>query len=148
MIVNPKGTVLVCEDDPAMVRIFQFLLHQQGIQTIFTTASGVEALQIAQREKPTLILLDLMLPDKDGLSVLREIKQIESCQFIPVIVVSGKEAQGHIRAAMDAGAIDYIIKPFEPVELGSRIKDFLDNLNTSCGDAQGNPSDGKGGSAA
>ncbi len=128
---SESRSILVCEDDPAMVRIFQFLLRQNGIKEVLTTASGQQALSLALSHRPSLILLDLMLPDKDGLSVLKELKENEVTRLIPVIVVSGKEAQDQVRQAMMAGAIDYVIKPFEPMELGSRIKSFLERLNAS-----------------
>jgi two-component system response regulator MtrA len=131
---GPQGrSILVCEDDPAMTRIFQFLLYQQGIRNVQTTDKGAKVLAMAQQGKPDLILLDLMLPDKDGLSVLEELKRDEFCRPIPVIVVSGKEAQEQVQQAMMAGAIDYVIKPFEPMELGTRIRTFLENLSASAG---------------
>ena len=132
MAVLPQSrSILVCEDDPAMIRIFQFLLRQQGIRNVFTTSRGSDVVRMAQREKPDLILLDMMLPDKDGLAVLAELKQNETCRLIPVIVVSGKEAQDQVHQAMVAGAIDYVIKPFEPMELGTRIRNFLDTLGAA-----------------
>ena len=121
-------SILVCEDDPAMIRIFQFLLHQQGIRNVITTSSGAQVARIAQQQPLDLILLDLMLPDKDGLTVLQELKQNAATGMIPVIVVSGRESQNQVHQAMMAGAIDYVIKPFEPMELGSRIRNFLDSL--------------------
>jgi DNA-binding response OmpR family regulator len=128
-MTDPQGRcILVCEDDPAMTRIFQFLLRQQGIRRVVTANRGEEVPAMAQREKPDLILLDLMLPGKDGLTILKELKQNESTNAIPVIVVSGKEAQDQVRQAMMAGAIDYVIKPFEPMELGERIRNFLETL--------------------
>lgn len=136
MAVYPNRSVLVCEDDPAMVRIFQFLLRQHGILNVLTTASGNEVLKIAQRELPAMILLDMMLPDKEGIAVLKELKQDNACRSIPVVVVSGKEADDHVREAMDAGAVGYVVKPFEPTELGGRIRDFLDNMRSF----SGNPS--------
>src|SRR5690349_20101593 len=111
-----------------MIRIFEFLLRQQGISKVLTTGSGEQVAAQARRERPDLILLDLMLPGKDGLAVLRELKQDESTRLIPVVVVSGKEAQEQVHQAMMAGAIDYVIKPFEPIELGNRIKAFLSSL--------------------
>jgi DNA-binding response OmpR family regulator len=125
--------ILVCEDDPAMTRIFQFILKQQGIRKVVTTERGEQVAGIVEREKPDLILLDLMLPGKDGLAVLHELKENEASRSIPVIVVSGKEAQDQVRQAMMAGAIDYVIKPFEPMELGTRIKSFLEALSGSGG---------------
>jgi len=121
--------VLVCEDDPAMVRIFQFLLRQQGIRDVMTTANGEEVAPLARQHQPSLILLDLMLPGKDGVGVLNELKTNDETRQIPVIIVSGKESQEQVKQAMMAGAIDYVIKPFEPMELGIRIQTFLDNLN-------------------
>lgn len=127
--MDPRNcSVLVCEDDPAMVRIFQFLLRQQGIARILTLDRGEHVLQTLNREKPALMLLDLMLPGKDGLTVLREMKQDPSASLVPVIIVSGREAQEQVAQAMTAGAIDYVIKPFEPAELGMRIKTFLQSL--------------------
>ena len=120
--------VLVCEDDPAMVRIFQFLLRQQGIRSVLTTGDGLRAAPLARQHRPALILLDLMLPGKDGLAVLQELKENEETRLIPVIVVSGKESHEQVQQAMMAGAIDYVIKPFEPMELGMRIRTFLDNM--------------------
>jgi PleD family two-component response regulator len=73
------------------------------------------------------------------LTVLKELKQSEATRFIPVIVVSGKEAQEQVRQAMMAGAIDYVIKPFEPMELGSRIKSFLETLDATAPENPGAP---------
>ena len=137
--------VLVCEDDPAMLRIFQFLLRKQGIQTVLTTSDGSKVVPISQREKPHLILLDLMLPGKDGLSVLKDLKNSESTSGIPVIVISGIESKDQVSLAIDAGAADYVTKPFDSMELGTRLQEFLQALyntpSTQTGAAGGqNPS--------
>lgn len=131
MSLEQTRSILVCEDDPAMTRIFQFLLRQQGIRSIFTTARGENVQAMVEKTPMDLILLDLMLPGKDGLTVLQELKQNDKSRLIPVIVVSGKESQEQVQQAMLAGAIDYVIKPFEPMELGLRIKNFLDSLDVS-----------------
>ena len=123
---SDKG-VLVCEDDAAMMRIFQFLLRQVGIEPVWAVSRGKDVFGAVQREKPALVLLDLMLPDRDGLSVLKELKGHEATRSIPVIVVSGKEAQEQVRSALQAGAADYIIKPFDPMELGARLRQLLDS---------------------
>ncbi len=111
-----------------MVRIFQFLLRQHGVGNVITSERGESVLKLAKDHQPALILLDLMLPGKDGVSVLRELKSNSETQGIAVIVVSGKESHQQIKEAMAAGAIDYVIKPFEPMELGARIKNFLDSI--------------------
>lgn len=128
---SAESNVLVCEDDPAMVRIFQFILRQQGIPNVITTGNGEQVMPLVMRQRPALILLDLMLPGKDGLTVLNELKENEHTRHIPVIVVSGKESQQQVQQAMMAGAIDYVIKPFEPMELGARIRTFLDTLDST-----------------
>jgi len=134
--------VLVCEDDPAMVRIFQFLLQKQGISQVLTTSDGSKVVPISQREKPHLILLDLMMPGKDGLSVLKDLKNNEATSSIPVIVISGIESKNQVSLAIDAGAADYVTKPFDSMELGSRLQEFLQALyntpSTNTGSA-GNP---------
>ena len=93
-----------------------------------TTSRGEGVAEMAQRDRPDLILLDLMLPGRDGIDVLHELKSTQSTRAIPVIVVSGKESQEQVQQAMMAGAVDYVIKPFEPMELGARIRGFLDSL--------------------
>jgi DNA-binding response OmpR family regulator len=142
-----EHSVLVCEDDPAMQRIFQFLLRQQGIRSVFLASNGEQVIPMTHKHKPALILLDLMLPGKDGLTVLRELKTSEETRLIPVIVVSGKESHEQVEQAMSAGAIDYVIKPFEPMELGIRIKNFLDTLISSSAEppAEAPPQTGTGG---
>ncbi len=123
-------TVLVCEDDPAMIRIFEFLLRQNGIGQVLTASSGDKVFPLAKQRRPDLILLDMMLPVKDGLMILKELKNDEVCRSIPVIVVSGKESHEQVHQAMEAGAIDYVIKPFEPMELGMRIRQFFETMGS------------------
>src|SRR5579863_7611897 len=108
-MIGNNHRILVCEDDPAMVRIFQFVLQKQGIGPVHNTPNGNSVLQIALREKPRLILLDLMLPGKDGLTVLKELKNDPVASTIPVIVVSGIESQDQVEKAIQAGAADYVI---------------------------------------
>ena len=139
MSESVERSVLVCEDDPAMVRIFQFLLRQQGIRGVITTGNGTQAAPLARQHRPSLILLDLMLPGKDGLGVLQELKDNDETRLIPVIVVSGRESHEQVQQAMMAGAIDYVIKPFEPMELGLRIRNFLDTLNESSSNSSSTP---------
>ncbi len=143
-----KRRVLVCEDDPAMLRIFRFLLQQQGIGNIVTTPKGEVVPELAAREKPDLILLDLMLPDTDGLSVLKKLKGNPATCDMPVVVVSGKESETQISQALDAGALDYVIKPFDPAEMGIRIRNFLSSLDASASGETPPPEVSSGGTPA
>lgn len=138
--------VLVCEDDPAMQRIFQFLLQKQGIGPVQTVSDGSKVFAMAQREKPHLILLDLMMPGKDGLTVLKELKSSEATSSIPVIVISGIESKNQVTHAIDAGAADYVTKPFDSMELGARLKEFLVALYSSSSSSGAPPSMTSGGS--
>ena len=147
MATNYK--VVVCEDDPAMVRIFQFLLQKQGIGPVFTATDGNKVIPLCLREKPQLILLDLMLPGKDGLTILKELKNSEITSGIPVIVISGIESQNQVSQAIDAGAADYVTKPFDSMDLGTRLKQFLISLYnppSGPGGTSGSPTISSGGS--
>jgi DNA-binding response OmpR family regulator len=123
-----------------MLRIFQFLLKKQGIGPVLAVPDGSKVVTTVQREKPHLILLDLMLPGKDGLSILQELKKNESTRGIPVVVISGIESKDQVSQAIDAGAADYVIKPFDSMELGSRLLQFLNSLyNTPAPGASSDP---------
>jgi DNA-binding response OmpR family regulator len=135
--------VLICEDDPAMVRIFQFLLQKQGIGPLLTVSDGKKVVQLIEREKPHLVLLDLMLPGKDGITILKELKKSPATSGIPVVVISGIESQNQVTQAIDAGAADYVTKPFDSMELGGRIKQFLISLyNPPANPEMGTPPQG------
>ena len=83
--------------------------------------SGEEGLRIAQEQVPDLILLDIMMPKMKGRDVCQQLKQHPKTQKIPVIFLTALGLADHVRAGMDLGAADYIVKPFEPAELKDRI---------------------------
>jgi DNA-binding response OmpR family regulator len=114
-----------------MIRIFEFLLRQQGIHKVFKASRGDQVMALVRQHHPDLVLLDMMLPEVDGLTLLHELKADKGCRNIPVIVVSARESQEQVHSAMEAGAIDYVIKPFEPMELGVRIRQFFDTLGST-----------------
>ena len=122
-----------------MVRIFQFLLQKQGIGPVFTVSDGAKVIATAKREKPQLILLDLMLPGKDGLTILKELKASDATSAIPVIVISGIESKNQVSVAIDAGAADYVTKPFDSMELGARLREFLVSLYSTSPAGSGTP---------
>lgn len=123
-IIRQLPVLLLIDDSPSIHRLLGFKLKKEGLE--FTTAfSGPEGLEIARRQPPSLILLDLNMPDMDGFHVLRELKNDPRTIQIPVIVLSGStEATEKVRA-FDLGAMDYVCKPFDVHELRARISSAL-----------------------
>ncbi len=116
--------IYVVEDDKSIQEIETFALSSTGYQTEgFDNATAFYAAM--DREKPSLILLDIMLPDEDGLSVLKKLRQQKETQNIPVIMVTAKTTEIDKVKGLDAGADDYMTKPFGVMELISRVKAVL-----------------------
>src|SRR5438105_2314303 len=114
------GHLLVVDDDAANRDVLSRRLRQQG-HAVRTASSGREALDLLSATAYDIVLLDIMMPDMDGYEVLRQIKSYERLQHIPVIMISAlSEVQSVVRC-IDAGAEDYLAKPFNPVLLRARI---------------------------
>lgn len=122
--MSQNKKILVCDDDTTLVRVFKFLLTSDKIDVVAVNTGG-ELLPKVLAEKPNLILLDLKLPDKDGMELLKELKENEETKNITVIVASGVERKEDIDKAFGLGAIDYVIKPFVPVELKEKLLLYL-----------------------
>jgi two-component system, OmpR family, KDP operon response regulator KdpE len=110
--------ILVVDDEPQILRALGTALRGHGYE-VFVASTGEDALAEAARDRPELIVLDLGLPDMDGTDVIRELR---SWSDVPVIVLSVREAQASKVAALDAGADDYVTKPFGLEELLARIR--------------------------
>ena len=113
--------ILVVDDDPKIRRLLRVELRAHEYRT-FEAASGSEALEQFDKRKPWLVLLDLMLPDMDGLDVLRRIREQSP---VPVVVVSAKTADLDRIKGLQLGADDYIVKPFNPEEVVERVRAVL-----------------------
>jgi len=120
-----KGTVLSVDDDRDLQVVIRHYLEQEGYQ-ILTASSGAELLSKLETAAPDIILLDLILPDNDGLSLL---SQIRGKSKAAVIVVSGKDETADRIVGLEMGADDYLTKPFEMRELSARIKAVLRRTN-------------------
>jgi two-component system, OmpR family, KDP operon response regulator KdpE len=118
---SDNGRVLVVEDEPALLRALQINLRARGYQ-VSTSSAGQEALAEAARRPPDAVLLDLGLPDLDGTEV---IQQLRTWTNVPVIVLSGRAESGDKIGALDAGADDYVTKPFSMEELVARLRALL-----------------------
>ena len=118
----PKGQrVLVVDDEPAMLRALRINLRVRKYD-VATASTGREALAEARRRPPDAVILDLGLPDVDGIEVIRELR---GWSRAPVIVLSGRTGPGDKIAALDAGADDYVTKPFSMEELLARLRAAL-----------------------
>jgi two-component system, OmpR family, KDP operon response regulator KdpE len=115
------GRVLVVEDEPALLRALQINLRARGYE-VTTSSAGQDALVEAARRPPDAVLLDLGLPDLDGTDVIRELR---TWTAVPVIVLSGRAESGDKIGALDAGADDYVTKPFSMEELVARLRALL-----------------------
>jgi two-component system, OmpR family, KDP operon response regulator KdpE len=113
--------VLIVEDEPALLRALRINLRARGYD-VATATAGREALAEARRRPPDLVLLDLGLPDTDGSEVIRELRGWSKA---PVIVLSGRAGSGDKIGALDAGADDYVTKPFDMEELLARLRAAL-----------------------
>jgi two-component system, OmpR family, KDP operon response regulator KdpE len=113
--------VLIIEDEPALLRALRINLRARGYD-VATAAAGAEGLAAARRHPPDVVLLDLGLPDIDGGEVIRELR---GWSRAPVIVLSGRAGSGDKIGALDAGADDYVTKPFDMEELLARLRAAL-----------------------
>jgi adenylate cyclase len=122
--MREPARILVVDDNPANLEILEARLARQGYQ-IVTARDGDEALVAAHAQTPDLILLDVMMPGKDGIQVCRELKADPSLPFMPVILVTAKADPDDIVAGLDAGGDEYITKPVDHAALVARVRSIL-----------------------
>ncbi|OGD72502.1 MAG: hypothetical protein A2Y64_03130 [Candidatus Coatesbacteria bacterium RBG_13_66_14] len=116
--------ILVADDEPDIVTIVEMILRSQGYD-VLKAANGLEALELAERHSPDLILLDIMMPDMDGWEVLRLLHVDPSTAEIPVAMISAKTGSRAKITSMQEGAVDYITKPFDSRELLTKVREIL-----------------------
>jgi CheY-like chemotaxis protein len=115
------GKVLVVDDDPEIVTFLSTLLELEGIESSVAT-SAAAALEQLQQGRPDLVLLDIAMPDRDGIDLCKELKSDPRLAEVPVFVVSARPGKDVVDRALAAGAEEFIRKPFENAELISRIR--------------------------
>jgi DNA-binding response OmpR family regulator len=113
-------TVLIAEDDPVSAHLLRHCLTSAGFRVV-SASEGREALMMMGAEAPMLAILDVMMPVMDGIEVLRRAKADERLSRIPVIMVTSREQDSDVLEAVKLGATDYLVKPFMPTELLSRV---------------------------
>lgn len=121
---SPSKRVLVVDDDPRNREYLRLLLETEG-HAVLEAADGTDAVERARGERPDLILLDAMMPGKDGFQVVRELKSGDSTRSIPVIMVTALDDRAARMRALDCGAEEFLSKPLDRAELWMRVRNLL-----------------------
>lgn len=117
--------VLIVEDDPFYSNIYKTKIEKEGLSAVLA-GDGEKALKVAMEKKPALMVLDLIMPGKDGFQTLEEMRSNETLKDVPVVVLSNLSQEEDIKRVMDLGAKEYIIKSNVPInELIQKIKGYL-----------------------
>ena len=119
-----KEKILIIEDEKDIVKMLDYNLKKEGFKA-FSANNGEDGLDMARKENPDLVLLDLMLPGMDGLDVCKAIKNDAKTTHIPIIILTAKAQEADKIVGLELGADDYVTKPFSPRELIARIKAVL-----------------------
>jgi len=120
--------ILISEDERDIRDLISFTLKFSGHEVI-PTKNGEEAFDMAVKELPDLILLDVRMPRFTGIDACKKLKSTESTQDIPIVFLSAKGQEGEVNEGLEAGAEDYILKPFSPDQLTLRIESILDKFS-------------------
>ena len=115
--------IRVVDDERDITDLLAFNLKNEGYQ-VFTALDGMDALNIARKHLPDLIVLDLMLPELDGIAVCEILHRLPSTASIPVLMLTAESRE----VGMQAGAVDYMVKPFSVRDVIARIRSLLENL--------------------
>ncbi len=122
--MSEKKRILIIEDEIEMVKLLRMRLEANGYD-VLVAGDGQEGLDMAKREKPDLIILDLMLPKMDGFKVCGLIKSDTKYSHVPIIILSARGHESDVATCKELGAEVYITKPFEPRELLAKINSLL-----------------------
>jgi DNA-binding response OmpR family regulator len=122
-----KGEILIVDDEPNIIRLISMYLEREGYSAL-AAGTGAEAIEIVQRRKPVLVILDIMLPDVDGWEVCRDIRRTND---VPIIMLTAREADEDKIVGLELGADDYVTKPFVTRELMARVKAILRRARTT-----------------
>ncbi|RVU85903.1 response regulator [Leucothrix sargassi] len=121
-----KSHILIIEDEAKIAQILVDYLHNDGFETS-VLETGLEAVETIKTKQPDLVLLDLMLPEKDGITICREVRQFSS---VPIIMLTAKVDEVDRLIGLELGADDYVCKPFLPREVVARVKTIFRRVQT------------------
>jgi DNA-binding response OmpR family regulator len=120
----PAPTVLVVEDDPVILRLLEVNFELEGFEVVLAH-DGAEGVEVARAERPDIIVTDIMMPRMSGIELVQALKEDAATAAIPIILLSAKAQTSDLKSGMDAGADDYVTKPFEPLDLVDRVNALL-----------------------
>jgi len=128
--------VLVVEDEAHIRRVLEYNLKLDGFEVLLAE-DGAAGLKIAREKQPDVILLDWLMPETSGLQVLKDLKKDVNTKHIPVFMLTAKGMLSDVTQALEAGANDYITKPFNPMQLGKTIREKLEkNAKSNFGETR------------
>jgi DNA-binding response OmpR family regulator len=116
--------VLVVDDDPVIVRLLEVNFEMEGFQVV-TAVDGQDGVDKARSEQPDVVVSDVMMPKLNGLELTAALKADDTTKHIPIVLLSAKAQVDDVRAGLEAGADDYVTKPFEPLDLIDRVTKLL-----------------------
>ena len=120
----PDPTVLVVEDDPVILRLLEVNFELEGF-TVVLAHDGSEGIEAARANQPDVIVSDIMMPHTSGIELVETLKADPDTKAIPIILLSAKAQTSDLKAGLEAGADDYVTKPFEPLDLVERVNELL-----------------------
>jgi DNA-binding response OmpR family regulator len=123
-VERAQPIVLAADDDEDILELIVFRLERLGY-TVLQARDGAEALELARRSRPDLAVLDVMMPKLDGFELTRRLRADESTSKMPIILLTARTQEADVERGFDAGADDYLRKPFSPQELRSRVQAIL-----------------------
>ena len=123
--------ILIAEDERDIRELIEFTLTAYAGHQVFKAANGAEAVEMAPQVMPDLIMMDVRMPRMTGYEACRELKKIDGVKDIPVVFLSAKGQESEIDSGLDAGAYDYILKPFAPDQLASRVTEILAKMQSA-----------------
>lgn len=124
LILASTSKILVVDDEEDILDLLTYNFEQEGYK-VFQASDGEQAIKIAEKESPDLIVLDIMMPNKDGVTTCRELRSKKEFEDVPIIFLTARSEEYSEVAGFEAGADDYIYKPIKPRVLKSRIKALL-----------------------
>ena len=119
------ASILIIEDDESIAELLRFMVERDGHEAVLLADGGAARQHILTTAAPALVLLDAMLPYRDGLALLADMRASDSWKGVPVIMLTAKSLERDIVRALEAGASDYVIKPFQPHELLARVRRLI-----------------------